>query len=139
MMTDQNKILVRRYYEEMWNRWNFALANELLADDISFRGSLGAEMRGREQFCDYILRVQHAFPDFQNRINQMVAEDDCVVARLTYTGTHRGEIFGIPATGKRISYAGAAFYRIANDRIAEGWVLGDVAGLLRQLGTKLPE
>jgi len=86
-----------------------------------------------------MLRVQHAFPDFQNRINQMVAEDDCVVARLTYTGTHRGEIFGIPATGKRISYAGAAFYRIANDRIAEGWVLGDVAGLLRQLGTKLPE
>ena len=139
MMTEQNKSLVQRCYEEMWNRWNFALANELLADDISFRGSLGAEMRGREQFCDYILRVQNAFPDFQNRINQMVAEDDCVVARLTYTGTHRGEIFGIPATGKRISYAGAAFYRIANDRIAEGWVLGDVAGLLRQLGTKLPE
>jgi len=52
MMTDQNKILVRRYYEEMWNRWNFTLANELLEDDISFRGSLGAEMCGREQFRD---------------------------------------------------------------------------------------
>src|SRR2546423_3333476 len=137
MMTDQNKSLVRRYYEEMWNRWNFALANELLADDISFRGSLGSEMRGREQFCDYMRRVQHAFPDFQNQIDQMVAEDDCVVARLTYTGTHRGEIFGIAATGKRISYAGAAFYRIVNDRIVDGWVLGDVAGLLRQLRAKL--
>ena len=137
MMTDQNKSLVRRYYEEMWNRWNFALANELLADDISFRGSLGSEMRGREQFCDYMRHVQHAFPDFQNQIDQMVAEDDCVVARLTYTGTHRGEIFGIAATGKRISYAGAAFYRIVNDRIVDGWVLGDVAGLLRQLGAKL--
>src|SRR5437764_580046 len=139
MVLVQNKILVRCYYEEMWNRWNFTLASELLADDISFRGSLGTEMRGREQFCDYMRRVQLAFPDFHNRVDQFIAEDDRVVACLTYTGTHRGEIFGIAATGKRISYAGAAFYRIVNDRIVDGWVLGDVAGLLRQLGTKLPQ
>ncbi len=129
-----NKNLVERYYHEMWNQWNFALAGELLAEEISFRGSLGAEMRGRPAFCDYMRRVQRAFPDFHNEITEMVAERERVVGRLNYTGTHRGEIFGAAPTGKKISYAGAAFFRIKNGQIAEGWVLGDLAGLLGQLG-----
>ena len=129
-----NKILIRRYYDELWNRWDFALADELLAPDISFRGSLGAEMRGRGAFVEYMRRVQGAFPDFHNAIEEMVAEGDQVVARLTYTATHRGEIFGLRPTNKQVKYSGAAFFRISQARVVEGWVLGDVVTLLEQMG-----
>jgi steroid delta-isomerase-like uncharacterized protein len=131
---DANSSLVRRYYDEMWNTWNFALADELLTEDICFRGSLGAEMKGRPAFCQYMLRVQSAFPDFHNEIEQLVTEGDQVVVRLKYTGTHRGEILGIQPSGKTIGYAGAAFFRVRDGRVAEGWVLGDLATLLGQLG-----
>ena len=77
--------------------------------------------------------VRRAFPDFHNHIEELVAEDNKVVARLTYTGTHHGVLFGIGPTGKRVTYAGVAVFRIEAGRITEGWVLGDVHALLLQL------
>ncbi len=140
MPVDSNKKLIERFYSELWNEWKFALAEELLDEQIAFRGSLGAEMRGRAAFCNYMRRVRDAFPDFHNKIEEMVAENNRVVARLTYTGTHRGKIFGVAPTGRAIKYAGAAFFRIENGRIAQGWVLGDVVGVLAQIGARmLPE
>ncbi len=134
MSAEANKALVRRYYEQLWNRWDFALADQIIAQDIAFRGSLGIAVRGREGFQQYMRTVRAAFPDFQNHIQELVAEGDKVVARLAYRGTHRGELFGIRATGKQVSYAGVAIFRIADGKILEGWVLGDTLGLLRQLG-----
>jgi hypothetical protein len=77
--------------------------------------------------------VRSAFPDFHNRIVEMIAEDDRVFARLSYTGTHSGSLFGIPPTGRRIEYAGAASFLFHEGRFAEGWVLGDVHGLRQQV------
>jgi steroid delta-isomerase-like uncharacterized protein len=134
----QNKDLIRRYYNEMWNMWDFARAEELLAEHIEFRGSLGEVTKGRGAFCDYMRHVQRAFPDFHNTIEELVAERDRVFARLSYRGTHRGAIFGIAPTGRTISYAGVAFFRIAGRRVAEGWVLGDLLSLWRQLATQSP-
>lgn len=94
------------------------------------------EARGRMAFCEYMRRVRNAFPDFHNKIEQLVAEGDQVVARLQYTGTHRGEIFGVRPSGKSSSYAGTAFFRIARNRVAEGWVLGDLVSLTQQLGAE---
>jgi steroid delta-isomerase-like uncharacterized protein len=131
-----NKILIRRYYFEMWNPWDFSAADHILAEDIIFRGSLGTETVGREAFRGYMRQVQSAFPDFHNNIESIIAEDENVVARLTYSGTHRGEIFGIAPANKSIRYAGAAFFRISGSQVAEGWVLGDILTLLRQLGAK---
>jgi steroid delta-isomerase-like uncharacterized protein len=130
---EQNKLLIRRFFDEMWNPWNFAKADELLAPEIKFRGTLGAELKGRDAFRAYMRQVQAAFPDFHNRILEMTSENDRVVARTIYRATHRGEIFGLAPTGKSISYAGAAFFKIADGKIVEGWVLGDLLGLLRQL------
>lgn len=134
MTATASKDLIRRYYDEMWNPWNFAKAGELLASEIIFRGSLGTATRGRDAFCGYMRKVQSAFPDFHNTIEEIVAENDRVAARLTYRGTHRGEIFGLAPTGRAITYAGAAFFRLAKGKVAEGWVLGDLVRLLRQLG-----
>lgn len=67
MTVHTNKILVQRYYEEMWNTWNFALTDELLSAEISFRGSLGVEALCRMVFCEYKRQVRNGFPDFHNR------------------------------------------------------------------------
>ncbi|MFY9528072.1 MAG: ester cyclase [Candidatus Acidiferrales bacterium] len=128
------KELIRRYYEEMWNPWNFDAADDLLAENISFRGSLGVGTKGREAFREYMRQVRRAFPDFHNTIDESVEDGDSIAARLTYQGTHRGEIFGVAPAGRSISYSGAAFFRIADGKVAEGWVLGDLLGLLRQVG-----
>ncbi len=103
MSQQANKNLVARYYDEMWNNWNFALVDKLLAKEISFRGSLGTETHGRTAFCNYMRRVQSAFPDFRNEIEDMIAERNRVFTRLTYTGTHRGEIFGVAPTERKVS------------------------------------
>jgi steroid delta-isomerase-like uncharacterized protein len=134
----QNKALVRRYYEEMWNLWDFTLADELIDEAIFFRGSLGIDVQGREGFKEYMQAVRRAFPDFHNHVEELIAEGDRVVARLTYTGTHQGELFRIGATGRRVTYVGVAIFGIASGRIAEGWVLGDLHGLMRQLGNVGP-
>jgi steroid delta-isomerase-like uncharacterized protein len=136
MAENDYKRLIRCYYEKMWNRWDYAIVDEILAEDISFRGSLGAEMRGRKAFREYMRRVGRAFPDFFNRIDEIVVEAERAAARLTYSGTHRGEILGVLPTGKKITYAGAAFFRFEEGKVAEGWVLGDLIGLLRQLGAR---
>jgi predicted ester cyclase len=71
----------------MWNRWDVALADELIAEQMTFRGSLGNSVQGREGFKEYVRAVREAFPDFHNRVEELVGEVDRVVARLTNTGT----------------------------------------------------
>jgi predicted ester cyclase len=133
MSAEANKAIVRRYYDELWNQWNLSLSDELIDAGISFRGSLGVTVQGLEGFKQYVTLVRGAFPDFHNTIEDLIAEGDKVVARLTYHGTHRGELFGIAPTGKRVTYAGIAIFRIADGRIVEGWVIGDTYGLMKQL------
>jgi len=134
MTTEKHKALVRRYYDDLWNRWDLALADEIVAEDISFRGSLGVTLRGREGFKRYVETVRSAFPDFENRIEELIAEGDQVVARLTYRGTHRGELFGSAPTGKRVEYIGVGIFRLREGQIVEAWILGDTLALMRQVG-----
>lgn len=125
--------LVRRFYAEVWNRWDDAAVDDLLAEGFSFRGSLGDEVRGRDGFRGYRDRIRAAFPDFHNEIVDLVATGDRAAARLRYSGHHQGEVLGITPTGRRAVYAGAAFFTATDGRLGEVWVLGDVEGLRRQL------
>lgn len=134
MSVKDNKALISRYYDELWNKWNLAVADELIAPEIAFRGSLAVTVQGLGGFKEYVSMVRAAFPDFHNSIEELIAEGDKVVARLTYSGTHRGELFDIAATGKRVTYSGIAIFRIAEGLISDGWVIGDTLGLMKQLG-----
>jgi len=125
--------IVRTYYNEMWNKWDFSLAHKLLHNEISFRGSLGSRVTGVSEFKKYMVTVRSAMPDFHNEIEELVGHEEVVAVRLKYAGTHLGPLFGIAPTGKRISYSGAAFYRFKHNKIVQGWVLGDVLELLQQL------
>ncbi len=127
------KALVRRFYSEVWNKWNLPALEELISPDITFRGSIGTTVNGIEQFRQYVSKIRAAFPDFHNHIEELVAEGEKVAARLTYTGTHRGELLGFPATGNKIGYSGLAIFEFAESKIVRGYVLGDTETLKRQL------
>ena len=126
--------MVRRFYDELWNRWQLGLADQIVAEALRFRGSLGAVCEGREDFKRYVEGVRAAFPDWHNRVDEMLAVDDRVVTRMTWSGTHRGPLEGIEPTGARVEYTGAAFFLLAGGLIEEAWVVGDTQELWRALG-----
>ena len=138
MLLEENKRLIGKYYENMWNGWDFSVADEIIHPDIEFRGSIGLTVKGRDGFKGYMNTIRAAFPDFHNTIEELVAEGDSVVAVLTYSGTHRGTLFGVAPTGKRIQYVGTAIFRIEAGQVTRGWVLGDTLSLLQQLGAVAP-
>jgi steroid delta-isomerase-like uncharacterized protein len=133
----KNRALVRRFYDELWNEWKLELIPELLAEDFRFRGSLGVSARGHRAFTAYVEVIRSAFPEFHNHIHSVLAEDNRVVARVQFTATHRGKIFGIEPTGNQISYAGVGIFTIGDCRLMSAWVLGDRYELMRQLGAIL--
>lgn len=128
-----NLQLIERFYHDMWNKFDKSICSEILDEALVFRGSLGQIKRGLKEFGEYMDFIQMAFPDFHNRIVETITEGRKTFVRLSYTGTHQGTLFGIPPTGKRIEYAGAAVFTIKGHKIAEVWVLGDIYGLLEQL------
>lgn len=130
--------LIERFYNELWNQWRFEAVPELLSPDIVFRGSLGVDVKGHDGFRDYMMTVRAAFPDFHNTIDQVISEGDSAAVRLTYKGTHKGTLFGVPATGRKIVYSGIAIFHFESELITRGWVLGDTLSLWRQLGVTLP-
>src|SRR6478752_3718865 len=84
--------LVRRFYAQLWNRWDDVAVNDVIAGDFSFRGSLGRETRGRAGWREYRDMIRAASPDFHNEIVDVVAAGDRAAARLLYSGTHAGEL-----------------------------------------------
>ena len=133
-MRNRNVRLIETwYYRMMWNRWDKSAFEEILVPDLFFRGSLGQVTRGYTGLSQYMDFIRAAFQDFTNSIKEIISEGDKAFARLMYTGTHEGEIFGVAPTHRKISYAGAAVFYFDGDKIREVWVLGDVNGLLRQL------
>jgi predicted ester cyclase len=133
-----NIYLVDRFYNEMWNRFDKSLLAEILTPTIRFRGSLGQTKVGYDEFGDYVDFVRAFAPDFHNEVVTTVTEGNRTFARLLYSGTHRGEILGIAPTGRRFAYAGAALFEVADRRITEVWVLGDIHGLVTQLSSEKP-
>ena len=79
-----------------------------------------------------------AFPDLHFTLEDVIGEGDRVVVRWTATGTHKAEVMGVPATGKRVAVTGIEVSRFADGKLAETWVNWDALGLLRQLGA-IPE
>ncbi len=125
--------LVLRYYRELWNRWDLGVAEEILSRDFRFRGSLGQVTRGVGPFLAYMGTVRRAFPDFFNAVEDVIERPRAVVARLTYTGTHSGLLFGIPPTQRRISYPGVAIFRTGGGRLTGAFVVADRLTLLEHL------
>lgn len=134
MARNANEVVIRRFYEELWNAWRLDVATEIVAPDVRFRGSLGSSLVGRENFLAYVERVRDAFPDWHNRVDEIVASNDRVVTRMTWSGTHRGQLGEIEPTDAHVEYGGAAFFRLTEGVIDDAWVVGDTQELWRALG-----
>jgi steroid delta-isomerase-like uncharacterized protein len=129
-----NEGIVERFYRELWNNWDLDVADKILAEDLRFRGTLGSTLKGREAFKGYVETVRRAFPDWHNRIDEVIACGDRVVTRMTWSGTHEGALAGVEPTGARAEYVGAAIFRISAGKIEEAWVVGDTQELWKALG-----
>jgi steroid delta-isomerase-like uncharacterized protein len=125
--------LVTRFYADLWNRWDLDAAPEIVAADLMFRGSLGAELTGRDAFLGYVKDIRAAFPDWHNQVDELVAFEDRAFARLTWTGTHTGPLGDLAPTHRRVAYVGAGLFRVADDLISEAWIVGDTESFWRRL------
>lgn len=125
--------LVEKFYHAVWNRSDEAQARRILAPDFMFRGSLGLEKRGPDEFIDYMRMVRGALADYTCDIVELISEPDRAAARMRFHGRHVGVLLGYGPTGRHVEWAGAGFFRFAEGRIAELWVLGDIEGLRKQL------
>jgi len=135
MSTDENKALVRRFVEDVINAHDPQAADGVLAPDhVLYPAGASEPLVGLDAWQQLAAVYFAAFPDIHERIEDMVAEGHTVATRITWTGTHRGEMGGLPPTGRRVEVTGMRFYRTADGRIVEhrGW--DDSLGLMQQLG-----
>jgi predicted ester cyclase len=127
MSVQENKALVRREQEELWNHaGNLGAAEELFVPDHV--------EAAKQEAADF----REGFPDVVSTIEDLIAEGDKVVARWRCRATHRGEYMGIAPTGKEVEFTGISIYRIEAGKIAESWNVEDKLSLMRQIGA-VPE
>ena len=130
---EQYKALVRRWFDEGFNKRDLTVVDELFAPEVL----VNTQRIGRSGLKQSMSRFITAFPDLRVTINEVVAEEDKVVVWYTVQGTQAGEFEGIPATGKQVRWYGADFFRVEKDKIVECRFVDDSLGLLRQLGATL--
>jgi steroid delta-isomerase-like uncharacterized protein len=131
----ENKAVSRRVAEEIFNGGNLDLADELYAPDYVLHDpALPEDLHGPEGLKQYAAMNLGAFPDARVTVEDQIAEGDMVVTRWTATGTHTGELMGIPSTGRRSEISGITINRFSGGRIAEDWYQSDDLGMMRQLG-----
>lgn len=125
--------LVESFYFDVWNRGDEEAARRILSSDLEFRGSTGSTRRGIDPFIGYVRLIRGALSGYRCVIEDVVVEPPKLFARMLFSGTHTGPFFGVPPTGKVVSWAGAALFTVAGSRICSVWVLGDVDALKQQL------
>ncbi len=133
MSTEANKRLVRRFYDEVLNGKNLASLDEIAVADYEEHDMLPGQGRGLSGLRERVTMLDQAL-DPRFTIEDVIAEGDRVVVRWTNSGTHVGEFFGAPATGKSFTIAGVDIYRIQDGKMAEHWHVVDQLSMLQQLG-----
>ena len=135
MSAEQNKALVRRFVEEIFNRGNMSVADEIGAPDFVEHEELPPGIPSdREGVKQLTTMLRSAFPDFKATIDDIIAEGDKVVIRMTWSGTQKGEFMGIPPTGKSVTFGVIDILRIAGGKMVEHWGQMDEMGMMQQLG-----
>jgi steroid delta-isomerase-like uncharacterized protein len=133
MSKEENKAVTRGFFENVWNQGNFDVMEEFASSDIEVH-SASQEFTGVDAYKKYIQAYRNAFPDVKFTIKEQIAEDDKVVDRFTVSGTHKGELKGIPPSGKRFEVMGIGISRLKDNKMAEIWGVFDALGMMRQIG-----
>ena len=134
-MSWENKIIVRRLYEEVWNKRKLEVVDEVISISHALHDpNVSGSQTGPEAYRQHVIRVTTAFPDLRFAIEDIVSEEDKLVVCWTISGTHKGEFMGIAPTGKKISVEGITINHIGYGKILDSNISWDALGLLRQLG-----
>lgn len=131
--TDESKRIVDRLHREVFQQGGMDLLPEIVADHLVVHHPEG-DLTRDQLFGEELPRFLRAFPDLALHLLDSIAEGDKVVTRYVFTGTHQGELQGVPATGKKIEFPGITIHRVEAGKVAEVWVQRNDLGLLQQLG-----
>jgi steroid delta-isomerase-like uncharacterized protein len=134
-MSEQNKAVVRRVFDELWNKGNLRVADEFFASTYTHHDPSTPDAgRGPESEKKRVTLYRTALHDLRLTIEDIIAEGEMVMARWSCRGTHKGDLNGIAPTGKQIAISGISMVRFASGKMVEGWINWDALGLMQQLG-----
>ena len=134
MSTQENKPIARRFIQ-VWGKGNLDIIDELAAPSLSVQyPAMPQIIRGSKTFRKVMENFRSAFPDSDLQIEEEIAEDDKVVIRWIFSGTHQGGLLGIPATGKKVKWTGITIYQIVDGKVIEERGEEDFLGFFRQIG-----
>jgi steroid delta-isomerase-like uncharacterized protein len=133
-MAGTNKEVIQAFLEDVINQGRLNRADDLVKEDFVELDPLPGQAQGREGLKAAIHGLLSAFPDMHWVVNEMVAEGEKVVTRFVWTGTHRGNFLGIPATGRSVEVKGVVIDRLEDGKMADSRILMDTMGLMQQLG-----
>lgn len=135
METEKNKAVVGRYIEEFWNQGKDSIVDEIISDDYIRHDPSTPQVSGDKEGIQQLMKAfRVAFPDLHFTIEDQVPAEDKVAVRWTSTGTHQGDLMGIPPTGKSIAINGISIYRLAGNKLNGEWTIWDSMGMMQQLG-----
>jgi steroid delta-isomerase-like uncharacterized protein len=134
-MSAANKGIVRRLYEEVWNQRKLELINEIISPSHALQApTVAGSAVGPEVYKRQFLGMLEGYPDLQWTVEDLIAEEDKVVACWTMSGTHKGEYMGVPATNKKVSVDGITIHHISGGKIMDSYSNWDALGMMQQLG-----
>jgi len=136
-MADKRAI-VRQFIEESINRGQIDTAAKFVWEDVVEQVPLPGQGPGLDGLKDVLRAMRAAFPDLHWSVEEQIGEGDKVVTRFEWTGTHRGEFLGVPATGRPVKVWGMVIDRLEEGRIKDTRILMDTLGLMMQLGVISP-
>lgn len=130
------KELQRRFTNQVFNEGNLDVIDELIAEEYVGHNPGGEEIQGREEFKEFVRMYRAAFPDLEVTTEDIFAEGNKTVTRYTLTGTHEGELMGIPPTGETVEIETMGISRWEDGQGVEHWSQVDMMGLMEQLGVQ---
>ena len=136
MSIEENKAIVRRFFEELLSTDIFAVADEILSPDFRFYFAGSPVAMDLESYMEFLVARRAAFPDRRFIVEDMIGEGDKVSARFTMRGTHKGEFRGIAPSGTELTMTGIDMIRISEGKLVEDRVEVDQLGMMQQLGAE---
>lgn len=135
MRTQQNEEIIKRYFEEAWNQGKLEVLDEIIAQNyVNHNPGMPNPLPGPKGLKPIIAGLRKAFPDLHFTIKNMVVTENQVAIHSIMSGTHEGDLFGLPATGKKVHVNQLQIERIENGKIVKHWHQSDDLGMMRQLG-----
>jgi len=132
---ERNKAIARRYFNEVWNRGELDTLDTLLTENyVNHTPSFGNPPPGPGGLKPIVAALRRAFPDLHYEIEDIVATEDAVAIRVRMSGTHKGDLFGLPATNRHVEVEQIQIERIKDNKIVEHWRVTDELSMMKQLG-----